>query len=41
MLENANINIVIRYEVGYLLLNGVIPNVVRHDFDIHFQGHKF
>ena len=39
--ENTNITNAIGYEVRYLLSNGVIGNVVRHDFDLHLQGHDF
>ena len=32
--------IAIKYELIYLLSNGVIAKVVHRDLDLHFQGHK-
>ena len=39
--KNANITFVIRQEISYLLSNCTTAKVVRHDLDLHFQGHEF
>ena len=38
--DRIHITIAIKYEVMYLPSNGTIVNVVHHDINLHFQGHK-
>ena len=41
MRDRPNVTIAMRSKVKYLPLNGTTVNVVRHNLDFRFQGHKF